>query len=256
MNVKEFMNELFRWCPTDINKRPRDILVWGDESREVSKVAVCQIATPEVLRKAKEIGASMILTHEPTFPTFLTEDETNPVYAAKLQLVCETNLPIYRFHDAPHFSGVDQINAGLVHKLNLAGEFDGHRTFTLQEEMTIAELEECMEKRLGLHHIRFVGEYDKKVKTISLCAGAWGEKTLFEQLNRSEIDLVICGEIMEWNICEYVRDGAQLGLPYALFILGHMGSEGSGMEYVAEYINKHISGVTAEYVECGEVYSN
>ena len=66
--------------------------------------------------------------------------------------------------------------------------------------------------------------------------------------------MVICGEICEWSICEYVRDSAQLGIDKALFVLGHMSSEKCGMEYVCQYINETMSGVTAVYIECGEVY--
>ena len=118
----------------------------------------------------------------------------------------------------------------------------------------ICEIEQILSERLELKHIRFVGQRNKTVKRIALCAGAWGEKNLYEQLNRQEIDLVICGEICEWSICEYVRDSAQLGLDKALFVLGHMGSERSGMEYVCDYINETIDGVTATYIECEEVF--
>ena len=128
------------------------------------------------------------------------------------------------------------------------------RTLTLSEEMTVDQIEQAISERLDLKHIRFVGQRNKVVRTISLCAGSWGEKCLYEQLNRPEIDLVICGEIVEWSICEYVRDSAQLGIDRSLFVLGHMSSERSGMEYVCEYINENIQGVTAFYIECGEVY--
>ena len=48
MLISEIMEALFKWSP--INRENRsDIPVYGDESRDVSKVAVCMIATPEVL---------------------------------------------------------------------------------------------------------------------------------------------------------------------------------------------------------------
>lgn len=112
-----------------------------------------------------------------------------------------------------------------------------------------------MEDKLNLKHIRFVRQRNKTVKKLSLCAGAWGDVTLYEQLNREDVDLVICGEICEYSICEYVRDSAQLGIDMSLFLLGHMGSERSGMEYVADYINESIDGVTAVYLESEEVFN-
>ena len=39
----------------------------GDENREVTKIGVCMTATPDVLKAAKEWGAELLITHEPTF---------------------------------------------------------------------------------------------------------------------------------------------------------------------------------------------
>ena len=144
---------------------------------------------------------------------------------------------------------------GFVKKLGIKGDFDGKRTLVLETPMTIDEIEKQIKERLNLKHIRFVGQRNKVVKPISLCAGAWGDVIFYEQLNREEVDLVICGQICEYSICEYVRDSAQLGVDMALFVLGHMGSERSGMEYVCEYINESIDGVEAVYLESGEVYN-
>ena len=259
MQITQIMETLFAWSP--INRENKsDIPVYGDMSRNVSKIAVCMIATPDVLRKAGEIGAEFLITHEPTFHNSIMHyaDEatfrSDEVYLRKMQLIKQLDIPIYRFHDYSHFTQVDKIHMGFIKKLGLPGEFDGQRTFVLEKTLSICEIEQILSERLELKHIRFVGQRNKTVKRIALCAGAWGEKNLYEQLNRQEIDLVICGEICEWSICEYVRDSAQLGSDKALFVLGHMGSERSGMEYVCDYINETIDGVTATYIECEEVF--
>lgn len=260
MLISEIMGNLFQWSP--INRENKsDIPVYGDMNRDVSKVAVCMIATPEVLRKASEAGAEFLITHEPTFhdsiahykdgQTFLSD----PVYLEKKKLIEQLDIPIYRFHDHSHFTEVDKIHAGFVKKLGLKGTFDGERKLTLESPLPVCEIERLLAERLDLKHIRFIGQRNKTVKNISLCAGAWGDKCVYEQLNRPDIDLVICGEICEWSICEYVRDSAQLGIDKALFVLGHMSSERSGMEYVCDYINETMKGVTAVYIECGEVYN-
>lgn len=260
MQITQIMEALFAWSP--INRENKsDIPVYGDMNRDVSRIAVCMIATPDVLRKASELGAEFLITHEPTFHDSIMryKDEeaflSDAVYLEKKRLIEELDIPIYRFHDYSHFTDVDKIHTGFVNKLGLKGEFDGERVLTLSEPMWISEIEKTLAERLDLKHIRFIGQRSKRVKRIALCAGAWGEKTLYEQLNRQDIDLVICGEICEWSICEYVRDSAQLGIDKALFVLGHMSSERSGMEYICKYINETMEGVTASYIECGEVYN-
>lgn len=261
MKIINIMEELFKWSPINIENRS-DIPIFGDMERDVKKIAVCLIATPDVLRKAYEMGAEFILTHEPTFHDVIKrfkDEETfkkDSTANKKRELIEKFDMPIYRFHDYSHFTDVDKIHFGFVKKLGLKGEFDGKRKLVLDTPLTITELEEEISKKLNLKHVRFIGKRDKMVKTVSLCCGSWGEKTLYEELNRNGIDCVICGEICEWSILEYVRDSNQLGIDKALFVLGHMSSEKCGMEYVAEYINENLKDVSATYIDCEEVYSH
>lgn len=261
MLISDIMNFLYAWTPIDsehpiVNRNRVDGCVYNEEDRDVSKVAVCLIATPDVMKKAAEMGAELIITHENTCHEFLSaqRQEIDPVLQKKKKLIQDLDIPIYRIHDHMHFSKADKIHAGFVEQLGLAGEYDGFRTLVLNESITITELEKCMCDRLGLKHIRFVGQRDKTVKRISLNAGAWGGM-VFNEVCREDIDVVICGEIDEASTCEYVRDSAQLGVDKALFILGHMGSERSGMSYMCDYMNKNLDGITATYIECEEVYN-
>lgn len=261
MLISEIMNKLFKWSPITERENKSDVLVYGDINKDVSNIAVCLILTPEVLRKAKASGAEFIITHEPTLPLFIEDNlskdtlNSDKVYLAKKKLLEEIDIPVYRFHDHSHFTETDKIHTGFVKKLGIKGSFDGKRLFTLDTPMSIDELEAELSKKLDLKHIRFVGKRDKSVKAFSLCAGSWGAKTIYTELNRLGVDLVICGEITEWNICEYVRDSAELGIDKALFVLGHMSSERCGMEYICDYINENIDGVTATYIECGEAFN-
>ncbi|MBQ4516518.1 MAG: Nif3-like dinuclear metal center hexameric protein [Clostridia bacterium] len=260
MVIQDIIDSLNKWSPIN-RENGSDFMVYGDANRNVSKIAVCMIATPDVLRKAEKLGAEFIITHEPTFHESVKryKGEENyfndKVYLAKKQLVEELDIPIYRFHDYSHFTDIDKINAGFIKKLAISGTFDGEKTFVLDNPMTVDELESEIKNKLNLRHIRLVGQRNKKVKNISLCAGAWGDTNVYKELNRDGIDLVICGEITEYSICEYVRDSAQLGIDKALFILGHMGSERAGMEYVCEYINDAMGDIKAVYIECDEVYN-
>ncbi len=260
MVIQNIIDNLNKWSTIN-RENGNDFMIYGDSNRNVFKIAVCMIATPDVLRKAKELGAEFIITHEPTFHESVKRynGEENyfkdKVYLAKKQLVEELDIPIYRFHDYSHFTEVDKINSGFIKKLDISGTFDGQRTFTLDNPMLIDELESEIKNKLGLCHIRFIGKRNKKVKNISLCVGACGDACVYNELNREGIDLVICGEVTEYSICEYVRDSAQLGLDKALFVLGHMGSERAGMEYVCDHINNAMDDVKAVYIDCAEVYN-
>ena len=231
-----------------------DGLVLGDGEREVHTVAVTIIASPRVIRLARDMGADMILTHEPTLQTALAGEEDS-VVAAKRALCEEVNIPILRFHDHMHFTEVDKINLGVLSRLGLEGDFDGQKTFTLATPMPASQLITHICDRLSLRHPRYIGQADLPVRTLSLLFGAWGDARIHAEFSRPEVDLAIIGEGCEYSLCEYVRDAVELGAPKGLLILGHMGSEKAGMEYLTDQLNILFPNVRAVYIDAGEVYN-
>ena len=252
MTARELYERLTAWSPIEGTNRS-DGLVFGDGERAVHTVAVTLIATPAVLRRARELGADMILTHEPTFHGIAPEGDA--VMAQKRALCEKIGIPIYRLHDHMHFTAVDKINLGVLSRLSLDGEFDGQKTFTLKAPMPLDALTAQIGERLDLHHLRYVGRDGITVRTLSLLFGAWGDARQIAEFRRPEVDLVLAGEACEYSICEYVRDAAQLGAMKGLLLLGHMGSEKAGMEYLADHINETMEDVRAVYLDCGEVYN-
>ena len=181
--------------------------------------------------------------------------ENDIVSKAKMQLVEDAGIPIFRIHDYTHFSKIDRIIEGVLKKLGWHGSFDGDHGFTFDEAKTIADIKRDFEEKLGLGNVRICGALDNTVKTVSMCVGSWGDETVHSEIVKPEIDAVVCGEITEWKSCEYARDAAQLGIKKSLFLLGHMGSEKSGMEYVCEYLSDSLPELEFVYIDCGEVYS-
>ena len=252
MKAKQIAEILFDWNPTD-RPCPSDKMVFGDENTEVKKAAVCCIATCDVIKAAKEWGADLIITHEPTFHNYVG-DENDIVVKKKRELIESVNIPIFRVHDHVHFSYCDRIIEGVLKKLEWKGTFDGMKAFRFDKEKTTQEVENDIREKLGLKHIRICGAKNAKIKTISMCVGAWGDETVHKEFVKPEIDAVVCGEITEWKSCEFARDAYQLGIEKSLFLLGHMGSEKSGMEFVCDYLKEKAQEVEFLYIDCEEVY--
>lgn len=82
MKVKDIMNRLFSWTPSD-RECAGDALVYGNDNKDVKKVAVCCIATCDVIKSAKEWGAEAIITHEPTLYSHFKESENDAVHLKK-----------------------------------------------------------------------------------------------------------------------------------------------------------------------------
>lgn len=56
-------------------------------------------ATPDVVRKAKETGAQLLVVHEPTYFNHWDEHSDEPFEVEKRRLIEESGITIYRYHD-------------------------------------------------------------------------------------------------------------------------------------------------------------
>lgn len=258
MKAIEIMNELFEMAEKRDYSDSCDTCRHGDPNVEVSKVGVAMIATPEVIRAVKEWGAQLLIVHEPTYYNHMEEHSDEKIENKKHEIIQESGIAIYRYHDHPHYTKPDLIAAGQLKKLGLQGDIEYTDTFDLvrlhlETPITPVELAKHIEKKCGIKHVRICGARNSLCTEISALFGASGLE--FEELKRDNSEIVLTGETCEWMCAEYARDAAQLGYNKALIIMGHIGSERDGMEYVAELLKiKHLE-FDVKYFECGEVYS-
>lgn len=252
MTAAELFARLVAWSPIDRENRS-DGLVLGDPDRKVLRVAVSLLATPRVIEAAVAGGADLLLVHEPVLHGGAVAAD-DPYMAKKREMLEKSGLSVYRFHDHSHFTRTDKINTGVLRRLGWEGEFDGQKLFTFKTPRPLASVIAEIRERLGLTHLRYVGAPDITVGTVACLFGAWGESNVYRYFRHPGVDLVLAGEAIEYAICEYVRDAAELGARRGLLLLGHMGSERAGMEYVADHIRSEM-GVDAFYLDCGETHS-
>ena len=95
------------------------MIISGSGDNRVKGIVTTFMATVDVIRKAIEIGANMIITHEPTY--FTGSDRTDwlmgdEVYNAKKKLLDDNNIVIWRYHDHMHMAKTDRIYDGLLKK--------------------------------------------------------------------------------------------------------------------------------------------
>lgn len=236
-----------------------DTLKCGSWDKEVKKVAVCCIATVEVIKQTAEWGADLIITHEPTFYEHMDNKlENDAVTKEKLALIENAGISIFRFHNYMHTCDPDMIGEGEFYYLGLEGEFiKGSRLavnrFACKNEITPLELAKLMEERLGIKHIRICGVRDVPCTKISACFGTPGG--VFDELRDDDIEIVLTGEACEWQLGEYARDAAALGQKKALLIMGHIGSERDGMKYLTKLLSEKYDKLSFKYIDCKEVYT-
>ncbi len=257
MKAFELVNEL---CGKDCRTAEGtvDTFKLGDPEAELSRVAVCFIATPDVIKAAAEWGAELIITHEPTFYDHWDKMPNHRVAAAKRALLEETGVALFRYHDHPHFGvgGRDFISDGFIETLGWKGSFESPLNFVLDEAMSLSQMVREIEEKLDVHHIRIAGNTSHNVRHVALLLGArGGEWNSFLESTTDEV--AIGGEVCEWATMEAVRDAAQLGMPKTAIILGHAASERDGMKLITKELRKKFAdrGIEFRYFEAGETYT-
>lgn len=256
MKAHELFEEIIKGGQAD--KITCDTLKAGDPNKELKKVAVTMFATVEVVKKAKEWGADMLIVHEPTYYDHFENIEDLPVVVAKRKLIEESGITIYRYHDYMHHREVDQIPEGEIYYLGLKGNvektpYSASYLFTANEPITALELANKMEKVLDIKKVRIAGTRNKKSTKIALCFGTPGG--VFELLCDPNVEIVLTGEACEWKLAEYARDANTLGMNKTLIVMGHIGSERDGMRLLAKRLSENHTEFETRYIECGEVYT-
>ena len=257
MKAHEVVEYLFSLADERDYSRSGDKCISGSPEAEVTKVAVCMFATPDLIKEAAAWGAELLIAHEPVFHS--SAEEQDEVDVEKRKLIEDLGITVYRYHDHTHYTTPDIIAAGEFQQIGLEGTMETTEVFDLvrlhlKEAITPLTLAKLIEEKLGIKHVRICGDRNTPCKVLSGMFGAPGNAA-FEELKAKHSEIVLVGETREWQLAEYARDAAQLGHKKSLLILGHEGSERDGMRYTADLVAEHFPELKVRYLESGEVYS-
>ena len=264
MNVRQVVERMTAACNVPPLEKTCDLLITGDWESEVSGIVTTFMATVDVIRDAIARKANLIITHEPTYFTGSDQADwlqADPVYRLKQTLIAENQINIWRFHDHMHFAQPDLIYVGLNREL-------GWEAYRLPEDKhcyqipptTVEALSAFFKERLEVEAIQIVGRPETRVARVGILVGGGSlglgsDQMPMELMRDQNLDLVVCGEILEWTLAAYVRDASQLGLNKALIILGHNRSEEVGMKHLTAWLEPLLPGVPILFSEAGEPFT-
>jgi putative NIF3 family GTP cyclohydrolase 1 type 2 len=86
-----------------------------------------------------------------------------------------------------------------------------------------------------------VGNLQQSCSRIAILPGAAGGRAHLTVLKNEQPDLLIVGEVNEWETAEYVRDANALGRKTSLIVLGHSESEEPGMDWLVSWLQPKVS---------------
>ena len=232
----------------------------GNPDAPVKGIAVTMMATFDVLRRAAASGATLIITHEPTFyghqdATGGLENENDQVLAAKQELIKTHGLVIWRFHDHLHRMNPDMVTAGVINALGW-GKFQARadEPKLVIPETTLGDLAGQIRSRLGIRTLRVVGDPKLKVTKLGLSPGFSGFEANRKLLQDDNVEVLVLGEAHEWETIEYGADAAAEGKRKALIVLGHIPSEEAGMAECARWLKTFVPEVPIEFIVTPEPF--
>jgi putative NIF3 family GTP cyclohydrolase 1 type 2 len=229
-----------------------DTLKSGNPDQPVSGIVTTMFATLEVIQKAVALGANFIIAHEPAF--YNHRDDTDwlagdEVFTYKKQFLEEHKIAVWRFHDYLHAHRPDFVQQGVLQALGWEKYSNPQQPVMLTLPATkLSALVSHLKQKLGISQVRIIGDPAFACQRVALMPGAWGGRRHIEVLGREKPDLLIVGELSEWETAEYIRDARARGEKRALIILGHVLSEEPGMKGVAAWLQPKFPGIKVTHV--------
>lgn len=255
----------------------------GSPDQECTGIACALVPTIDVIRRAAELGCNFLYIHEPSY--YQTPDYPawkgnfrNRIYEEKRALLEEYGITVYRDHDHTHAHQPDGIFTGVIKYLGWDScrvpDEDPQEMCYLFEipETTVRDLNRYLMERIGMRGVRYIGRPDTRVSRVAIVPhiypGAFIEEKyengyyddlptrLIRKMEEQHIQVIIPGEIVEWNLLSYINDAAMLGHDVACLNIGHFNMEELGARYAADWIRDLCQDtLPVHYVHPGELWN-
>jgi putative NIF3 family GTP cyclohydrolase 1 type 2 len=237
----------------------------GDPATAVTGIVTTALASLDVLERAVKAGANLVITCEPTF--YARADNPAPpagrggapppgpdrVYAGKTDFIKKHGLVVFRFSDHWRLRRPDPLAQGLAAAL-------GWPTLTADDpaRVTIAEasleaLAARVKKTLNIRGgLRVIGDRQARIRTVALLPGSTPIQASLKALPTA--DVLIAGEVREWESVEYARDIVTAGIKKGMILTGRIVSEDPGMNVCAAWLKTIVPEVKTTWMAAGDPY--
>ncbi|MBL4678141.1 MAG: Nif3-like dinuclear metal center hexameric protein [Mucilaginibacter sp.] len=235
-----------------------DTIKAGDPTQAVTGIVTTMFATVEVIKQAAKLNANFIIAHEPTFYNHADDKDLvpdNPIVKEKLDLLNRYKIAVWRFHDGLHAMSPDPVGVGFLQKTGWT-KYYGQERYTINiPPLSVPQLVAHLKKSLGIAHLRVVGDLTQSCKRLTILPGASGAKKQMTNAIKDNADVLIVGEVAEWETAEFFHDSNLLGHKKTLIVLGHSFSEEPGMEYLTTWLQPKLKGVNITHIASGEPFA-
>ncbi|HEY0768860.1 MAG TPA: Nif3-like dinuclear metal center hexameric protein, partial [Sphingobacteriaceae bacterium] len=242
LTVQQLIDLILKEIPGQVSNTVDTIKI-GNANQKITGVVASMFPTIEVIRKAIELSANFLIVHEPSFYNHLDDTgwlEQDEVFRFKKSLLVKNQIAVWRFHDYIHRHEPDGVLEGVIQKLGWKKFQDQSKPylFSLPTPSRLQTILADVKTKLAIPNVRIVGSTDDLCQRVLLLPGAWGGRNQMTQIMETKPDLVICGEVAEWETSEYIRDARAMGLKRSLVVLGHAQSEEPGLAWLVNWLQE------------------
>lgn len=257
--VQQVIDLFIQQVPGGALNNTVDTLKSGNPYTKVTGIVTTMFATIAVIRKAIDLNANFIIAHEPTFYNHADNTawlENDDVYQYKAGLLKVHNIAVWRNHDYIHRLAPDGVTIGELERLGWQNYADRAQLNILTlPQAPLKEIVGYVKTKLFIEKVRYIGDPYQRCSRVLFLPGAPGGQRQIEAISRVKPDLLICGELQEWETAEYVRDARAKGDKIALVVLGHIASEEAGSVFMLNWLKKNVPQIKTTHINCGNSLS-
>ncbi|GAA0544465.1 Nif3-like dinuclear metal center hexameric protein [Chitinophaga japonensis] len=256
--VQDIIDIVLEEIPGAPFKETVDTLKSGSAGQQVTGIVTTMFPTVSVIAETARRRANFIIAHEPTFYNHLDDPQwvaNNQVVQQKQALLQRHGIAVWRFHDYWHTHRPDGIGYGVLKKAGWEQYYQPGERMLQMPPAALKDIVAHLQRSLGIAHVRVIGDPAQQCARIVLVPGAAGGKMQVSMVEQAHPDVLIVGEVHEWETAEYIRDARAMGAKTALVVLGHAVSEEPGMEWLVDWLQPKVPGLTVAHIPSGDPFT-
>jgi putative NIF3 family GTP cyclohydrolase 1 type 2 len=265
ITAQDVIDRIRKNIGVDWNADSVDTVKAGVPSIVATGIATTSMATLPVLRQAVKDRVNVIITAQPTFygradtpipppPRGGGSPQPDRVFSAKAEFIEKNNLVVFRLSEHWRLRQPDPLTQGLATALGWrryqsAGDPVHLEIPPLTLERLAANVSKMLQSRGG---VRVMGDRQTTVRRVGLLPGTTTIQTALKML--PNVDVIVAGEVREWETVEYVRDQLFSGAKKGLLLVGRVVSEEPGMQVCADWLKTLVPEVPVRHIVAGDPY--
>jgi len=256
-----------------------DGILLGSPETTVTGIVTTFTPTLGVLRQAVASGKNTIICREAPFysrgeqaPLFWRNSpappkeviDNDPVCRAKQEFISQNKLVIIRFFDNWDARATDGQLHGLARTLrwdrfhvsatNGADAYDPRNVYFQFPQTSLNNLAQNLKQKLKINAARVIGNPASRVSKVALTHGLLLVADAERILREPKVDVVVAGDVVEWEAGPYFQDLVTAGKVKGLVLLGDEASEDPGSGEVAAWLKGFVTDVPIEWIPAGEPF--